>query len=380
MSALKRDYYEVLGIERGASQQDVKAAYRREALKHHPDRHRGDKEAERRFKEAAEAYEVLSDPEKRARYDRFGHDGISGAARGFSSVEDIFSAFGDIFGGGSIFGDLFGFGGGGGRRRARQGASLRCEVRISFEEMARGVEKTIQLRRAELCEVCGGSGAKEGSSHRTCSYCQGHGEIQQRQGFFAIRTTCPQCQGEGQVIESPCGTCRGTGRQTRSREISVKIPAGIEDQTRIRITGEGEAGERGGPPGDLYCDVRVARHPLFERSGNDLLCEVPITFSQAALGAKVEVPGVEKTEELKIDRGTQSGSHYRLRGRGLPDVHGRGQGDLVVRVMVETPRRLTKRQEELVRELAETEDVAVSPKRKGFFDKLKELFGSDEDE
>jgi molecular chaperone DnaJ len=377
VSVLKRDYYEVLGVQRDASQQDIKSAYRREALKHHPDRNHGDAEAEQRFKESAEAYEVLSDPRKRSRYDRFGHEG-TGGSRGFSSVEDIFSAFGDVFGGGSIFGDLFGFGSGG-QRGSRQGASLRCEVRLTFDEMAQGVEKTIQLRRAEPCETCGGSGARPGTSRATCSYCHGRGEVQQSQGFFAIRTSCPQCHGEGSVNQTPCTDCKGSGRQTRPREITVKIPAGIEDQTRIRLSGEGEAGEQGAPPGDLYCDVRVAGHPLFQRDGSDLLCEVPIAFSQAALGGKIEVPGVDRPEELTIDRGTQSGSHYRLRGRGLPDVHGRGRGDLLVRVAVETPRRLTKRQKELFQELAETEEASVTPKRKSFFEKVKELFGQDDE-
>ncbi len=378
---MKRDYYESLSIGRDATAEDIKSAYRREALKHHPDRNPGDREAERKFKEAAEAYEVLSDQGKRQRYDRFGHDGLrsSGNSRGFSSVEDIFSAFGDIFGGGgSVFEDLFGFSGGS-RGGGRRGASLRCEVRLSFDEMAHGAEKTIRLKRAEACETCSGTGARPGTSPRSCAYCGGRGEIQQSQGFFAIRTTCPRCRGEGKMIEDPCHDCGGHGRVARTREISVKIPAGIEDGTRIRMTGEGEAGDHNGPAGDLYCEVYVSRHPLFEREGMDLICEVPITFSQASLGAKVMVPGIDRQEEIEVHRGTQSGSMFRLRGRGLPDVHGRGHGDLLVRTVVETPKRLSSRQEELLREFAETEEVSVSPRRKTFFEKVKDLFGQEDE-
>jgi molecular chaperone DnaJ len=375
---LKRDFYEVLGVEKGATVDDIKSAYRREALKHHPDRNPGDAEAERRFKEAAEAYEVLSHPDKRARYDRFGHDGLRGAgvSPGFGSVDDILRTFGDIFGGGgSIFGDLFG----GGGRRARRGPSLRCEVRISFEEMWKGVEKTIRLRRSETCETCGGSGASPGTTASDCSYCHGRGEIQQSQGFFSLRTVCPRCSGSGEVIGSPCSDCHGDGRQRTPREIKVRIPAGIEDGTQIRITGEGEAGSRGTPPGDLYCEVRVANHPLFERHGSDLVCEVPITFPQAAIGAKVKVPGVGRQEDLEVPRGTQSGEIYRMRGKGLPDVHTGRPGDLLAKILVETPRRLSKEQEELLRRFAETEDVSLSPRRKSFFEKVKDLFGQDDE-
>lgn len=379
---MKRDYYESLGIGRDATAEDIKSAYRREALKHHPDRNPGNRDAEQKFKDAAEAYEVLSDQAKRQRYDRFGHDGLrsSGNSRGFSSVEDIFSAFGDIFGGGgSVFEDLFGRSGGSRGGGGRRGASLRCEVRLSFDEMAHGAEKSIRLKRAESCETCSGTGARPGTSPRTCAYCGGHGEIQQSQGFFAIRTTCPRCRGEGKMIEDPCHDCSGSGRVARTREISVKIPAGIEDGTRIRMTGEGEAGDRSGPPGDLYVEVYVSGHPLFERDGMDLICEVPITFSQAALGAMVMVPGIDRQEEIEVHRGTQSGSTFRLRGRGLPDVHGRGHGDLLVRTVVETPKRLSSRQEDLLREFAETEEVSVSPRRKSFFKKVKDLFGQEDE-
>lgn len=381
---VKRDYYEVLGVAKDASEEEIKRAYRREALKHHPDRNPNDREAERRFKEAAEAYEVLSEPEKRRRYDRYGHEGLRGAggARGFTNVEDILRTFGDVFGGGggggSIFDDLFGFSGGRRSGGANRGPSLRCEVRITFAEMARGCEKTIRLRRPESCGVCAGTGARKGTAPAACSTCKGRGEVTQTQGFFMLRSTCPACGGRGSVVRDPCPDCGGAGRKEETRELVVRIPAGIEDGVQIRISGEGAAGEMGAPPGDLYCEVRVGRHPLLERDGNDLVCEVPVTFSQAALGARMEVPGIEGSEGLDLPRGTQSGDLFRVRGKGLPDMHGRGRGDLVCRVVVETPKRLSRRQEELLREFAETEDVAVGPRRKGFIDKLKELFGPDE--
>jgi molecular chaperone DnaJ len=378
---LARDYYEILGVSREATEEEIKTSYRREALKHHPDRNPGDPEAEKRFKEAAEAYEVLSDANKRARYDRFGHEGLSnnGFQPHYTSVDEILRAFGDVFGGGgSIFDELFGFGGGSSRTAGR-GPSLRCEVRISFMEMARGVEKTIRLRRREPCADCQGSGARPGTSSRTCSYCQGVGEIQQRQGFFAVRSTCPQCRGAGRTIEDPCGTCSGSGLTKKTREIRVKIPAGIEDGTRIRLSGEGEAGTNGVPPGDLYCEVLVERHALFTRDGTDVLCEVPVTFAQAALGAELEIPAITGQETLEIPRGTQTGEIYRLRGKGLSDLRGRSRGDLMVRILVETPRHLTERQEELFRELAETDSSSVSPRRKSFFSKVKELFGQDDE-
>jgi molecular chaperone DnaJ len=380
---MSRDYYEILGIGRDATHDDVKKAYRKEALRHHPDRNPGDKDAETRFKEAAEAYEVLSDPQTRSRYDRYGHDGLrnAGVSHGFSSVDDIFRAFGDIFGGGggSIFDDLFGLGGRRSGSRGRRGASLRCEVRIGFEEMARGVEKTISLKRNETCAVCTGTGAKPGTSPRGCSYCHGRGEIQQSQGFFTLRTVCPKCNGEGVTVESPCQECNGSGKQPVAREIRVRIPAGIEDGTQIRMTGEGEAGERGAPPGDLYCEVHVGRHPIFERDGYHLLCDVPVTITQSALGATIRIPGVDGEIDFEVPRGTQPMETFRIRGKGLPDVHGRGVGDLILRVSVETPRHLSKRQEELLREFAETEDVEVSPRRKSFFEKVKELFGQDDE-
>ena len=383
---MKRDFYEILGIERDASQDEIKKSYRKEALKHHPDRTPGDKDAEQRFKEAAEAYEVLSDPQKRGRYDQYGHEGLGrmGYSSHASSVEDILRSFGDIFGGGgggSIFDDLFGgFGAGRTRGGGRRGASLRCEVRLSFEEMAIGTEKTIRLRRPESCETCGGTGAKKGSRPVRCPMCGGAGEVTQNQGFFTMRSTCPRCRGQGQMIDDPCGTCQGSGREAKSREIKVRVPAGIEDGTQIRLAGEGEAGERGAPPGDLYCEVRVGQHSLFVRDGDDLLCDVPVSFAQAALGAEITIPLVKGQMEFEVPRGTQSGEVFRIRGKGLSNVHGRGVGDLLVRLHVETPRRLTDRQEELLREFAEVEEISVSPRRKSFFDKVKELFGQNDEE
>ncbi|MEN8150164.1 MAG: molecular chaperone DnaJ [Planctomycetota bacterium] len=386
---MKRDFYEVLGVDRNASESDIKKSYRKEALKHHPDRNPGDAEAEQRFKEAAEAYEVLSDPEKRRRYDQFGHEGLGrmGWQSRSASVEDILRSFGDIFGGGgrggSIFDDLFGgfgAGRGGGGGGGRRGASLRCEVRVSFEEMAAGSEKTIRLRRPETCDTCNGTGARKGSTPTRCPMCGGAGEVTQNQGFFTMRSTCPRCRGQGQMIEDPCGDCSGSGRVVRSREIRARVPAGIEDGTQIRLAGEGEAGERGGPPGDLYCEVRVGQHPLFVREADDLLCDVPLSFSQAALGAEVQIPLVTGKMDFEVPKGTQSGEMFRVRGKGLANVHGRGVGDLLVRLHVETPKRLTERQEELLREFAETEEISVSPRRKSFFDKVKDLFGQEEDD
>jgi molecular chaperone DnaJ len=369
----KRDYYEVLGVARDATPEQVKKAYRKIALETHPDRNPGNKEAEARFKEAAEAYEVLSDPERRARYDRFGHEGLRGAPHhDFSNVESIFEAFGDIFGG-TAFEDFFGFG-----RRARAGprpgASLKVEVELDFFEAARGCDKLIDVHRQEPCEKCGGSGAKPGTRPVTCKTCGGRGEIAQTQGFFSIRTTCPRCRGQGQSIEAPCSACRGSGVVARRRELKVKIPAGVDDGTRLRIPGEGEAGAMGGPRGDLYVFISVRPHEFFARDGDDLACEVPITFSQAALGAKVRVPTLEGTEEIEIPRGTQSGSVFRLAGRGFPHLRGYGRGDELVRVVVETPKSLSKRQEELLRELAALDDKEVSGRRKSFLEKIKDLF------
>ena len=368
----ERDYYEILGVQKNASADEIKKAYRQLALKHHPDRNPGDADAEKKFKEAAEAYDVLGDAQKRRQYDQFGKAGLKGGFRphDFADIHDIFSAFGDIFGG-SIFEDFFG-GGTRTRRGPRRGASLRCEIVLTLEECAASAQKTIKLRRQELCEVCGGSGAKPGTQPIRCSTCGGVGVVQQSQGFFSIRTTCPRCRGEGRVIESPCTGCAGSGHVQRRREITVRIPAGVADGMQIPMEGEGEAGEPGAPRGDLYCFIRVREHEFFERHGSDLLTRVPITFSQAALGGQVDVPTITgKTTTVKVPAGTQSGQILRLRGQGMPSIRGHATGDLLVQVYVETPRKLTPEQKRLLRELATTEEANVSPERKSFFDKLK---------
>ena len=374
---VKKDYYEILGLSRGASPEEIKKAYRKAALQHHPDRNPDSPEAEGRFKEAAEAYQVLSDTEKRRRYDQYGHSGLEGAGvGGFRSYDDIFDLFGDIFGGGgggSIFGELFGFGGGRSRGpQVRQGRSLKVEIELSFDEVMAGVEKTVSLRRADLCAECGGSGALKGTERETCAECGGYGSVNHRSGFFTVQTTCGKCGGLGTYAKDPCKTCRGGGRVTRKREIKVKIPPGVDEGSRIRIRGEGEPGERGGPPGDLYCFIRVDPHDMFERRGDDLYCEIGISYPQAALGGEIEVPTLNGAASLKLRPGTQSHQLYRLRGLGFPNVEGYGRGDELVRVVVEVPKRLKGRQEELIRELAKVEGKRVAPRKRSLFQKFKE--------
>ena len=374
MAEEQRDYYEVLGVGRDATEDDIRSAYRKLALNYHPDRNRGDKEAEANFKEAAEAYEVLRDAEKRARYDRYGHEGVRGKVHDFQDVSDIFSTFEEIFSGG-IFGDMFGGGGGGGG--TRRGANIRAEVETEFEEAVFGTTKTVEIARHEKCENCDGSGCRPGTKPETCSYCRGVGQVRQVQFFLQIQTPCPACQGAGAVIKSPCPRCDGTGRSPKRRKIRVDIPAGIEDGSRLRVRGEGEPSDDG-RPGDLYCFVRVQSHPIFQRHGDHVLLEVPITFSQAALGAPLEVPGLgSKTHKLDIPKGTQSGDILQIRGEGIPRLNNYGRGDQLVRLTVEVPKKLTKKQEELLRQLAETEDSNVSPERKSFLDKMKDYFSDD---
>ncbi len=337
----KRDYYEVLGVPKAASVDDIKKAYRKLAMKYHPDRNPGDKEAEDRFKEAAEAYEVLGDEQRRGRYDQFGHDGVEGmghAGQGFNSMEDIFASFGDVFGGGSIFDQFFGPGGGRGDRN--QGASLKLGLEIGFREAVAGSTNTIDLKRNELCETCKGSGAKAGSKPTTCRLCGGAGMVRQGQGFFVVQTNCPQCHGAGKVIADPCATCRGNGVQPKKVTIKVRIPAGIEDGSRLRVAEEGEPGRNGAARGDLYVYVTVRPDPFFERHENDLACKVPITYAQATLGAEIEVPTLAGTAKLKIPSGTQSGEVLRMRGQGIPTGNGAHRGDqLVVRCSCWCPRR-----------------------------------------
>ncbi len=372
----KRDYYEVLGIERGASEKSIADAYRKLALKYHPDRNPGDEEAIVRFKEAAEAFEVLSDQQKRARYDRHGHAGVDGPGGGsphFSDVSDIFQAFGDIFGEGA-FGDLFG-----GRRGARQakGADVRCNVTLDLVEAARGVTKSIEFERHEACTLCSGSGAKPGTTRQKCAYCGGRGQIIQSTGIFRVQTTCPSCHGAGSIIKEPCPPCRGSGYVLQKVRRDVAIPAGIDDEMRVRITGEGEPSPQGGPRGDCYMFITVKEHQLFQREGQDLIVRVPVTYSQATLGCTLEVPTLDGPHDLKVPSGTQSGEVFKLRGRGLPSPRSHGLGDLLVQLNIEVPKKLTPRQQELLRELAELEHTHVSPHRKSFIEKVKEYFTTD---
>lgn len=370
--AEKRDYYEVLGVSRDAAADEIKKAYRQAALKYHPDRNREDPTAETRFKEAAEAYEVLSDPEKRARYDRFGHRGVEGrGVHDFShmGVQDIFSMFEDIFGGGMF---------GGGRRGGRGGVTLEMEIELTLEEVATGVQRPIEFERLEMCDRCSGSGAEPGSKRRTCPSCGGYGQVEQTSGFGSlfgrIVTTCPTCRGKGTIITTPCRQCRGSGRQPKHRSLSVQLPAGIQDGQAVRIAGEGEPSENGGVRGDLHVFVRIKPHPFFERHGQDLLCKVPISFTQAALGARIEVPSLTGRVEIKIPAGTQHGQMFRLNGKGLPSLRTNRLGDEIVQVWIEVPKKLNKKQEQLLREYAKSEDKAVLPESKGFFDKLAEFF------
>ncbi len=369
----KRDYYEVLGVSREASPEEIKRAYRQAALKYHPDR-ATESDATEKFKEASEAYEALSDPEKRNRYDRFGHSGLSGVAgHDFSRMrpDDIFSIFGDIFG------DMFGMPFGGGRRGA-PGVDLQTEVVLSLAEVATGAERPIEFTREDICERCAGKSAEPGSKTNTCNACGGYGQVERTtgMGFFSTRviTTCPQCRGRGTTFTKACKQCKGSGRASRHRVVTVKIPPGIHDGQAIRLRGEGEPGEDGSSRGDLHCYVRVEPHPFLQRHGNDLLCDLPISFTQAALGSRVEVPALTGRVEVTIPAGIQHGEMLRLAAIGLPDVRTGRRGDQIVRVLIEIPRRLNAKHEELLREFADTEDKNVLPQSKGFLEKLKEFF------
>jgi molecular chaperone DnaJ len=378
-----RDFYAVLGVARDASEQDIKSAYRKLALKYHPDRNPSDKAAEERFKEAAEAYSVLADADKRARYDRFGHAGVSGAAGSGGIDPTIFAEFDDIFG---SLGDIFGLGGmfGGGRRRGgpQRGADLRYDLEISFEQSATGTETAIQIPRRESCGTCRGSGATPGSAPTPCPQCRGSGQLRYQQGFFTVARTCGQCRGSGRVISKPCGTCHGEGMVEQTRKLTVKIPAGIAAGQRLRLTGEGEGGPLGGPPGDLYVVIDVAEHQFFQREGNDLACQIPVNFTTLALGGEITVPAVPNgSESLQIPEGTATGSQFRLRGKGMPDVSGRGHGDLVVTVQAVTPRKLSREQRKLLEQLAATlpaqafEPTERDTSDRGIFDRVKDIFG-----
>lgn len=373
----KHDYYEVLGVDRSASKEKIAEAYRKAALKHHPDRNPGDQEAVAKFKEAAEAFEVLSNDEKRAVYDRYGHAGLAGAGAGpreYADVNDIFSAFSDVFGD-SLFGDLFG-GHRRGGRRVRKGADIRVDVELDLMEVAHGVTKTVEFDRHQKCSTCGGSGAKPGTQPEVCRYCGGHGQVVQQAGFFSLQTTCPACQGRGSTIREACPTCRGTGFVGQKVTRDIKIPAGVDTQTRLRLQGEGEPSPDGGPPGDVYCFITVKEHPLFQRDGQDLICRIPISYAQAALGATIDVPTLDGPEPMEIAAGTQSGEVFRRRGRGLPVPRHRGRGDLIVQVYIEVPKKLDAEHRRILRELAELESKHVTPERKSFFAQLKEYFQS----
>jgi molecular chaperone DnaJ len=366
----KRDYYEVLGVAKDAGDEDIKRSFRKLAMQYHPDRNVGDKEAEEKFKEAAEAYEVLSSRDKRQRYDRYGHAGLeNNGGPAFRDAASVFDLFGDIFG------DLFG--GGRGRHGPRGGRDLQVGIEIDLLEAARGATKTITIPREENCPECGGDGARPGTKPAVCRRCGGHGVVVQGQGFFRIQQTCSGCGGRGAIITDPCGRCFGQGRIEAKRTLEVGIPPGVDSGNRIRLPGEGEAGEPGGPRGDLYCLVRVRDHVVFERDGQHLICRVPITFSQAALGADIEVPTLDGTLTYPLPRGTQTGEVIRIPNKGMPSVRGGRRGDLLVQVTVETPHALTKRQEELLRELAEIDQKHVSPQRRSFLEKLRDLFAGE---
>jgi len=387
MATTKRDYYQVLGVGRIIKKKNIKKAYRKLAVKYHPDKNPGDKTAEDKFKELGEAYEVLSNPEKRSAYDRFGHQafapggGMGGAGMG-GGMHDPFEVFREVFGGGrggaggifsNFFDEAFQQDGGGGGGRGR-GSDLRYDMRITFQEAARGVEKEIEISKLQSCDTCHGSGAEPGSKVTTCSTCGGHGQVAVTRGFFNIAQTCPRCRGAGQTIEKPCHTCRGEGRVEKTTKIKIKIPAGVEDGTRLRSSGQGEGGVRGGPAGDLYVVLHVEPHEIFQREGTDLFCNVPISFARAALGGEVRVPTLEGSAVLKVPAGTPSGKVLRLRGKGLPEVHGRGIGDLHVKLYVEVPIKLNADQRAKLQAFAESCDDQTHPEEASFFRKAKDFF------
>lgn len=366
----KRDYYEVLGIETSASAEEIKKAYRKAALKFHPDKNPGDKASEDKFKEATEAYQVLGDPQHRAQYDRFGHAAFQqGGGGGFDFAA---AGFEDIFG--DIFGDFFG-GGRRGRTRARRGEDLRYDLEIDFETSVFGGEHTLQLPRLASCGDCKGLGTKNGVPRQQCTACRGSGQVRFQQGLFSIAKTCGKCHGQGSTVHEPCPTCGGGGVVRNQQTLSVRIPAGVDNGSRLKLRGEGEGGQNGGPAGDLYVVLTVREHALFTRQGNDIICEVPVSFTQAALGTEIDVPTLHGKVKVKIPSGTQSGSVFRLKNKGVADVRGYGQGDHLVRAVVETPKKLTPKQRELLEEFARMSGEEVHPISKGFFDKVREMFG-----
>jgi molecular chaperone DnaJ len=369
----KADYYEVLGVGRDASDQELKSAYRKQAMKFHPDRNPGDHAAEEKFKQASEAYQVLSDADKRAAYDRYGHAGIGGQGFGagpFAGGVDI----GDIFG--DLFGEMFSMGGAGSQRASRhqRGDDLRFDLTINFEDAFFGTETEVKLRRLEACPTCKGSGSASGRGPSVCSNCQGRGQLRYQQGFFSVARTCSACGGTGAVISDPCQTCRGETRAPVEVKMKVRVPPGVEDGTRIRYAGEGDTGRGGGPKGDLYIVLQVRAHDFFERNGYDLHCVIPISFPQATLGAEFEIPGIDGPVEIKVPEGTQSGREIRVRGRGVPYLNERGSGDLIVKVVVQIPRKLSRAQKDLVAKLADTMSVENKPTAPSLIEKMKDLF------
>lgn len=368
----KADYYEVLGVNRDASDQELKSAYRKLALKYHPDRNPGDHTAEEKFKEASEAYQVLCDADKRAAYDRYGHAGVgtagAGGFGGFAGGVDL----GDIFG--DLFGEMFNMGGSPRASRQQRGDDLRFDLTIEFEDAMFGTQTEVKIRRLETCPTCSGRGSASGRGPSVCSQCQGRGQLRYQQGFFSVARTCGACGGTGSIIGDPCTGCRGETRVSKELKLTVKIPPGVEDGTRIRYAGEGDAGRANGPKGDLYVVLAIHPHDFFERDGHDLRCVLPISFPQAALGADIEVQGIDGPVTLKVPEGTQSGKEIRVRGRGVPILNGRGTGDLVVKVLVQVPRKLSRGQRELVNKLAETMNVENKPTSPSLLEKMKDLF------
>ncbi len=385
MATVKRDYYEVLSVERTADGDVIKKSYRKLAVKYHPDKNPGDKAAEDKFKELGEAYEALSDPQKRAAYDRYGHAAFeqgggrgAGGAGGFHDASDIFrEVFGNMAGGGGggIFGSIFeeAFGGGGRQQKGR-GADLRYDLEVTFEEAARGCEKEISFNKLDTCPECTGSGAEKGSKVTTCPTCHGQGQVGVSRGFFTVAQACPRCQGNGRVIEKPCHRCKGEGRVRHKASIQVKIPAGIDDGTRLRSSGHGEGGFQGGAAGDLYVVIHVKEHDIFKREGTDLFCEVPIPFSRAALGGEIDVPTLDGKATVKVPAGTQHGRMFRLKGKGLPDVHGRGTGDLHARVLVEVPAHLNAEQRQALQAFVDLCDDKTHPQQASFFQRARDFF------
>lgn len=371
--ATTRDYYDILGVKKNASEADIKRAYRKLAMKHHPDRNPGDKQAEEKFKEAASAYEILADADKRQRYDQFGHEGLRGTSThdfGHMDATDIFSMFGDIFGdmfGGSSFG-------GGGRTRAQRGASLETVIDLTLEQVANGVEKEIDFDRLDTCDTCRGDGAKPGSKPIACVTCGGQGKVQRGGGMFRMITTCPACNGQGKVIKDPCPDCRGRGRSPRRRVLNVKIPPGVQTGQAVRVPGEGEPGAQGGPRGDLHVVINVKAHPLFEREGDHLILKMPVSFTQATLGAEVEAPTLDGKTPIVIAPGTPHGEVFRAKGKGLPNLRNGKAGDMLVVIAIEIPKKLNAKQKDLLRQFAETENRDVLPESASFWDRIKSHF------